>query len=81
MANCQSYSKECVLGWVVSTGSIENMCLENKEGLQTQRSEEIPEAFTTSLLQILHTNQELVSKKQKTKLAYAVLCEDGEQNS
>lgn len=58
MANYQRIQQ--TVCWTVSTSDMENICLGNNEGTQTQRSEEIQEAFADTLLQILHTSQELV---------------------
>lgn len=46
---------------------------ENNKGTQTQRSEELQEAFIAGLLQILHTSQELMcgcSAKKKINFIY-----------
>lgn len=68
MASVSAYRKQCVLGWMLSTSDMETMCLENNKGTQTQRSEELQEAFIAGLLQILHTSQELVRGSSAKKI-------------
>lgn len=73
MASVSAYRKQCVLGWMRSTSDMETMCLGNNKGTQTQRSEELQEAFIAGLLQILHTSQELMcgcSAKKKINFIY-----------